>query len=137
MEDALSRLLQGDRSTVLLCPGQGTEQPLDRERELVDNGFLGRWLAVDKGSDLCLVYKVACWHCCYLCGFRGHGDGIPKTTGTLPSVLPTGVGTKHCLPAFFQELMAHVSVMCLGDAGPSRTDPGCLEALSLGQDEHS
>lgn len=117
--------------------GKGTEQPLDRERELVDNGFLGRWLAVDKGSDLCLVYKVACWHCCYLCGFRGHGDGIPKTTGTLPSVLPTGVGTKHCLPAFFQELMAHVSVMCLGDAGPSRTDPGCLEALSLGQDEHS
>lgn len=79
MEEALSCLLQGDNDAVLQWPGQGTGLPLDKERELVAGGFLGRWPAADKGSDFCLVYKVAFWPCCYLCGFKGHSDGIPKT----------------------------------------------------------
>lgn len=99
---------------MLLCPGRGTGLPLDRERELVDSGFPGRWPAVDKGSDLCLAYKVTCWHCCYLCGFKGHGDGIPKTTDCssvdLLSVLSTRVRHQALSPSLLPR--THGTCIC-------------------------
>lgn len=87
MEEALSCLLQGDNDAVLQWPGQGTGLPLDKERELVADGFLERWPAADKGLDFCLVHKVAFWPCCYLCVFKGHSYDIPKTCPERPRVV--------------------------------------------------
>lgn len=65
---------------MLQWPGQGTGLPLDRDRELVVNGFLGRWPAADKGSDCLLALLLSC-------GFKGHGDSIPTTCPERPQVV--------------------------------------------------